>query len=471
MLASSTETLRDLWRLAGLGEAPLTRVSLTGAEPALPSSFAVGTAAQSTIAAAALAATEIWHARTGQQQQVSVEMRDAACECIGHFSIDGRVPEIWDKISGLHPCGADVGAPGFVRIHANFAHHRDGALTLLGLPPGPVTEKSDVERALRRWRAEDFEQAAAERGLVVAALRGFAQWDAHPHGQAIAREPLFSIEKIGEAPPRPFTPLAADQSPLAGMRVLDLTRILAGPVGGRTLAAYGADVMLVNAPKLPNIEAIIDTSRGKLSTHVDLKTEAGRAALHELVRGADIVMQGYRPDGLASLGFGPSDVAQLRPGIIYVSLSAYGYRGLWAGKRGFDSLVQTATGFNQAEGEAFGEGKPRALPVQILDYASGFLMTFAAQAALLRQAREGGSWHVRVALAQTGRWLRGLGRIAGGATAARPDFKHLLETYASGYGQLVAIRHSAKFSVTPACWSRPSVPPGTHPPIWPVTSA
>jgi hypothetical protein len=469
MTTSSNEVLQDLWRLARLPDAALARVSLAGEEPVLPSSFAVGVAAQSTIAAAALAAAEIWHARTGKMQEVSVDMRGAALECTGFFSIDGRVPEVWDKISGLYPCGADAGESGFVRIHANFAHHRDGALKLLGLPPGDQTEKVDVERALRKWRAREFEQAAADANLVVSALRSFAEWDAHPQAQALAPQPALSIEKIGDADPIELPRLSAQQQPLCGIRVLDLTRILAGPVCGRTLAAYGADVMLVNSPNLPNIEAIADTSRGKLSAHIDLATEAGRDTLRNLARDANVFVQGYRPNGISSRGFGPDELAKLKPGVVCVSLSAYGHLGPWANKRGFDSLVQTATGFNHAEGEAFGGG-PRALPMQILDFASGFLMAFGAQAALLRQAREGGSWHVRISLARTGLWLRQLGRVVNGPQAAKPDLESLkryLQAYDSGYGKLVAMPHAAKFSATPAHWSRPSMPPGSHAPVWP----
>jgi CoA transferase family III len=469
MTTSSKQALHDLWRLAQLPEAALSRATLTGEEPALPSSFAVGIAAQSSIAAAALAASEIGAARGGVNQKIGVDIRDAALETTGFFSIDGRVPEAWDKISGLYPCGADTGEPGFVRIHANFAHHRDGALKLLGLPAGDKTEKADVERVLRKWRAQEFEQAAADNKLVVSALRSFAEWDAHPACAALRSQPLISFEKIGDAAPLPLAPLSGREQPLSGIRVLDLTRILAGPTCGRTLAAYGADVMLINSPNLPNVEAIIDTSRGKLSAHIDLETEAGRAALRDLARETNVFVQGYRPDGIAKRGFGPDEVAKLRPGIVYVSLSAYGHLGPWGNKRGFDSLVQTATGFNHAEGEAFGGG-PRALPMQILDFASGFLMAFGAQAALVRQAREGGSWHVRVSLARTGLWLRELGRVEGGAKAAKPELetlKRYLQTYDSGYGKLVAMPHAAKFSGTPAQWSRPSMPPGSHPPVWP----
>ncbi len=456
--------LRKLWLGAGLAPNALEQLLLTGAEPVLPSSFAVGTAAQVTIAAAALAACEFGHARGATRQRVAVDMLHAALECVGWFSIDGRVPPQWDKFSGLYRC-----ADGWVRIHANFAHHRDGALHLLGLSPA-TAERADIERALQSWNALDFEQAAAERGLVVAALRSFDEWDATPQAVALKAQPLLGIERLSEAPPRrlaAFTASDAALPPLHGVRVLDLTRILAGPVGGRALAAYGAAVMLVNSPNLPNIEAIAVTSRGKLSAQVDLRETQGRAALRALLADAHVFIQGYRPGAMAALGFGAEELARLQSGIVYVSLSAYGDAGPWAGRRGFDSLVQTATGFNHAEGAAAGEDKPRALPMQILDHASGYLIAFGAAAALARQRREGGSWLVKVSLAQTGEWLRSLGRIGGGFALAQPSPAPYLESEASGFGQLVALRHSAQLSRTPAGWSRTSMPPGSHPPVWP----
>ena len=458
---NARHTLESLWRQAALPEEALDFAQLAGADPVLPSSFAAGAAAQSTIAAAALAACELGHQRGVPRQQVAVDMAHAALECTGWFSLDGRVPDLWDAFSGLYRC-----ADGHVRIHANFKHHREGALRLLGLDAATAT-RADAEQALLNWRAIDFETAAAERGLVATALRRFADWDATPQGQAIASQPLFTIERIGEAAPRTLPPLREDQRPLSGLRVLDLTRILAGPVGGRALAAHGADVLLINSPNLPNIEAIAETSRGKLSAHVDLQGDAGRTTLRGLAAEAHVFSQGYRPGGLAALGFGPAELAVLRPGIVYVSLTAYGTQGPWAGRRGFDSLVQTAMGFNHAEGEAAGDGKPRPMPMQILDEATGYLMAFGAATALHRQQREGGSWHVQVSLAQTGQWLRGLGRIEGGLAAAKPDIAPLLETSASGFGALRSVRHSALLARTPAGWPRPSMPPGSHAAAWP----
>jgi hypothetical protein len=324
-----------------------------------------------------------------------------------------------------------------------------------------------VAHALKAWKAFDVEQAAADAGLVVAAMRTFAEWDAHPQGQAIARLPLMSIERIGDAP-APLWPQG--NRPLAGIKVLDLTRIIAGPVGTLTLAAHGADVMLVTSPKLPSVAPlVIDTGRGKLSTPIDLHDDDGRKAFETLLRDADVIVQGYRPGGLAALGYGPDDVARLRPGIVYVSLCAYSHEGPWASRRGFDSLVQTASGFNAAEAEAAGIEGPKPLPAQILDHATGYLLAYGAMSALLRRAREGGSWHVRASLAQTGFWLRALGRLDGldCKDPVRDDVLDCLEESQSGFGRLSAVRHPVTLSETQPHWARPSVPLGTHAPRWP----
>jgi hypothetical protein len=456
----ASTALSRLWLDAGLPEEALRFARLSGDDPVFRSSFAVAAAAQASIAAAALAACEVGHVRGVERQQVSVDIAHAALECSTWFSVDGQVPEPWDPFSGLYSC-----ADGSIRLHANFAHHRGGALRLLGLEPGRAT-RADAQQALLSWKAVDFETACAQAGLVATALRSFSEWDATEQGAAVAAQPLMTIERIGDGEPLQLPPLGAQDRPLAGVRTLELTRILAGPVGGKALAAYGSDVMLVNSPKLPNIAAISDTSRGKRSVHIDLDEGEGKDSLERLVEEAHVFVQGYRPGSLAARGFGPEQLAQRRPGIVYVSLSAYGPRGPWASRRGFDSLVQTAMGFNDAEGMASGQDAPRALPMQILDEASGFLIAMGASAALCRQQREGGSWHVQVSLAQTGHWLRGLGRVAGGFDATPPPREPYLETVASGFGELCTFRHSAQLSRTPAAWTLPSMPPGSSPPQW-----
>ncbi len=465
----ASAVLAALWRDAALPALALDRIELTGRDPVMPSPFALGTALQAALGAAALASAELGRQRGAAAQTVNLDIADVVRESACRYTIDGRTPPIWDKFSGLYRCGSDVGQPGWVRLHTNFAHHRDGTLALLGLSPGPGTERASVAQALQRWSAEDFESAAAARGLVAAAVRTPQQWQAHPQAAAVAEQPLVGIDRIGEAPPRvTLKPLTDNELPLRGLRVLDLTRILAGPVAGRTLAAHGADVLLINSPHLPNIEAIADTSRGKLSAHIDLHTETGRDALRALVSECDVFLQGYRPGGLAALGFGHEDLARLRPGIVSVSLSAYGDQGPWRERRGFDSLVQSATGMSVTEADAFGSKEPRALPLQALDFGAGYLLAFGALAALLRQREGGGSWGVRVSLAGVGHWVRSLGRLAEGPAAKAPAFEGSFEETDSGFGRLVAVRHAVRFSHAQTGWARPSMPPGSHAPTWPA---
>ena len=458
----SKHVLASLWRFAGQPAEALDAVDLTGSEPVLPSSFAVGTAAQTTIAASALAAAELWRLRTGRQQPVSVDMRDAAIETRSehYLALDGTpVDDPRDKIAGLYRCGDGR----WLRMHTNLPHHRAGALKLLGCDYDRVA----VQRALDRWTAFDLEDAAAEAGLVMTATRSFAEWDAHPQGRAVADLPLFSIERIGDAPPEP---LPSGDRPLSGINVLDLTRVIAGPVCGRTLAAHGADVLLVTAKHLPSMESlVIDNGRGKLSGSLDLRDPGARDTLAALLLEADIFVQGYRPGAIAQYGFSPEQAARIRPGIVCVSLCAYGTEGPWAARRGFDSLVQNTNGLNAAEADAASASQPKPLPAQVLDHGTGFLMAFAAMTALKRRVIEGGSWNVRLSLAQTGHWFRQLGRVDGRSCPdlSREDVQDRLYESASGFGRLTAVRSAAVMSETPLSWARPSVPLGTHAPIWP----
>jgi crotonobetainyl-CoA:carnitine CoA-transferase CaiB-like acyl-CoA transferase len=467
-MQSPKQILTDLWTLAGGEATALDAVTLTGEEPQLPSSFRVAAAAQASIAAAGLAAAHIWKLRSGEDQQVAVDMRHAVVECRSERYLrleDTPPPPAWDAIAGVYKTRGQR----FVRLHTNFPHHRDAVCRVLSCK----AERERVQAALMQWDAEAFETAAYEAGGVVAMMRAYEEWSALPQAKALAGLPVISIEKIGEAAPKPFPKIWPEgDRPLAGLRVLDLSRVIAGPVAGRTLAAHGADVMLISSPDLPAIPWLtIDTGRGKLSAFLDLKCDEGRHGLKELLAEADIFSQGYRPRALAGLGFSPEDAARINPGIVYVSLSAYGHVGPWAERRGFDSLVQTTTGFNHAEGLAAGVDGPKELPAQILDHATGYLMAFGAMMAKARQSREGGSWHVRVSLAQIGRWIWNLGRVADGLKVADltgEEIKPFAQQMPSGFGSLTAIRHAAQLSRTPAMWSRPTVPLGTHPPQWPA---
>src|SRR5471030_728675 len=233
-------------------------------------------------------------------------MRHAVVECRSerYLRVGGKPPgPAWDVIAGIYKTRDQR----FVRLHTNFRHHRDAICKVLACKP----ERDEVQAALMQWDAEAFETAAYAAGGVVAMMRSQQEWSASPHAQALAALPPFTIEKIGEAPPKPWP---AGDRPLAGLRVLDLSRVIAGPVAGRTLAVHGADVLLISGPDLPAIPWLtIDTGRGKLTSFAELKSEQGRGTLRDLLAQADIFSQGYRPRAIAGLGFAPADAATINP--------------------------------------------------------------------------------------------------------------------------------------------------------------
>ena len=470
-MSPADKVLSALWSDVAGDPSALERVRLTGHGVVLPSSFAVDDLAQASIAATGLAAAEVYRARGGAAQMVTVERRHASAEFRSERLIrietadaaSKPAPRMWDKIAGLYR----TRDARWVRIHTNFAHHRDGILALLDC----ADDRDAVQAALLGWDAERFETAAAERGLVATVTRSPDEWAAHAQGRAVAALPLLEIERIGDAPQQPLLPASR---PLSGVRLLDLTRVIAGPVAGRTLAAHGADVLNVSCNRLPSIPVlVVDTGRGKRTAALDLKTIAGVDTLRELVGGADIFLQGYRPGGIAARGFSDSELHALRPGIISIALSAYGHAGPWSNRRGFDSLTQNADGIDWEEAVAASATgrmeKPKELPAQALDHGAGYLLALGAMVALQRRAVEGGSWRVRTSLAQVGHWLQSLPRVPGGLAAPDPTaetFAELLETTPSGFGPLKALRHAADMSITPAHWQLPAMPLGSHAPEW-----
>lgn len=453
------EQLTHLWQLAGLPADALPHARLDITAPTLPSSYHVAAAATATVAAAGLAAAELWHLRTGDARQtVGVSSRHAETEFLSehHLVIDGSAEKrLWGPIAGLYRCGDGR----WVRIHANYPHHEAGVLDILKCEP----TREAVETTLHSWTAQGFEDACGEQGLVVFMMRSPNEWAAHGQAQALERLPLFDIERIGDAPPVPLP--AGGNQPLSGIRVLDLTRVIAGPVCGRTLAAHGADVLRISAARLARDPLMleIDGGRGKRSAFIDLKEAQGRADLEARVREADVFVQGYRPGAMDANGFAPERLAELRPGIVSVSISAWGHEGPWAHRRGFDSLVQTATGINHGEARFAGVDGPKPLPCQALDFASGYLMALGTMAALRKRATEGGSWRVRIALARTGRWLQSLGRIDNGFAIDAPSASDIADLFTTipetGYGRLDVIAHPAQLSKTPAV----NLPPVPYP--------
>ncbi|MGE3961240.1 MAG: CoA transferase [Dehalococcoidia bacterium] len=452
------EVARVPWEAAGLDPAVLQALEVTG-EAQLPSVYRVVDLATASIGAASLAASTLWEARGGPTAGADVDRGHAAAAFLSerYYARAGEAPRSpWSPLAGDYAT-----ADGrFVRIHANFDHHRDAALAALGMPPGPDTPRAAVETAVAGFDAEQLVEEIIARGGAASSWRTPGEWHAHPQGEAIAGLPLITIARLDAAPAEP---LSASEAPLEGIRVLDLSRVLAGPICGRFLAAHGADVLRVSAPHLPTFEDLDrDTGFGKRSAFVDLRDEEGRATLRDLVARADVFVQAYRPGSLGARGFSAHELAALRPGIVVVELSAYGHLGPWAGRRGFDSLVQMASGIVATETAEDGAAPTRSLPAQALDHGTGYLAALGTIAGLHRRHVEGGSWHVQVALARTGKWLEDLGHVERGQDVVAPEpAPYLMQT-----GDITHVAPPGRINGYAPRWARSAPEMGEHAPTW-----
>jgi crotonobetainyl-CoA:carnitine CoA-transferase CaiB-like acyl-CoA transferase len=454
--------LNEILEAAGLSAAAASRVQLTGDDPVFPTRYRVGAAGAAAIAATGVAAAELWELRTGRGQDVRVSVRAAAAalRSVRYMKLEGPAqPDPMDRFTGSYPTGG-----GWVYLHCNFPNHREHNLELAG---ASSPTKEALAAAVARWDGPALEEALMNGGGCAALTRSEQEWIAHPQAAAIESLPLLEIVRIGDSPSRP---LAGGGRPLSGIRVLDLTRVLAGPTCAKTLAEHGADVLKITAPHLPHSGRLeFDTGLGKLSAHLDLRDPNDTAKLGELVKTADVFSQSYRPGALEHHGFGPAELAQLRPGIICVELSAWGREGPWQSRRGFDTIVQTATGMAMVSGDGV---RPQLMPVSAIDYVSGYLMAFGAMRALARRTLEGGSWLVRVSLARTGRWIVDRGLLDKAALAETPndlspaELNQLMSETITPAGKLRHLAPVVQMSETKACWARPAVPLGTHPARW-----
>ena len=465
------DALRTILPVAGWPDERARTVEITGGgDPVLPTPFRIGETSAAALAATGLAVSDLWELRTGRPQLVAVDLRQATASLrSGHYMVmDGEeVSTERNPVMGVYP--AENGRWSY--IHANFPNHREAALRVLGCEEN----KDAVRRAVAKWDALELEEAIIAAKGAGGMARSMAEWATHPQAAAIASLPLLEIVKIGDAPPEQ---LPAGNRPLSGVRVLDLTRVLAGPTCARTLAEHGADVLKITAPHLPNIGyQEYDTGHGKLSAHLDLRQPQDLARLKELVREADVFSQGYRPGTLGTRGLSPEELAALRPGLVYVSLCAFSHVGPWASRRGFDTVVQTVSGITTRQAELFPgaePGQPQFYPVSAIDYLTGYLMAFGAMVALARRAREGGSWLVRISLAQTGRWLVGRGEVP------EAELKNVTKEFTAEelgrwsmetetpVGRLKHLKPTVQLSETSPYWARPSVPLGFNEPAWPA---
>ena len=461
--------LTTLRTIPGCDRPEASQVSFTGGvDPILPTPFRIGETAAASLAAVGLAVVDLWEIRTGRRQDVAVDARRATASLRSsrYMKLNGA-PAAGERPSVMGTYPARNGRWSY--LHCNFPNHREAALGVLGVPE----DREAVRQAVAKWDALELEEAIIAARGAGGMVRSMDEWNAHPQSAAVASLPLIEIDRIGDSPPEP---LPEGSRPLSGIRVLDLTRVLAGPTCARTLAEHGADVMKVTARHLPSSDAQeFDTGHGKLSTRLDLRDTQELATLRNLVSQADVFSQGYRPGTLAQRGLSPEDLAQLRPGIVYISLSAFGRVGPWAERRGFDTVVQTVSGITDRQGQLFpgAEPGPQFYPVSAIDYLTGYLMAYGALTALTRRAREGGSWLVRISLAQTGKWLVDRGQVPETelrdvASEFGPDeISQWCTTSQVPAGELTHLAPTVQLSETQPFWARPTVPLGYHDPVWP----
>jgi crotonobetainyl-CoA:carnitine CoA-transferase CaiB-like acyl-CoA transferase len=464
MTSAPVTALNEIFDAAGLPPAVASRVRLTGDDPVFPTRYRIGAAGAAAIAATGVAAAQLWELRTGRAQQVQVSVRAAAAalRSARYMKLDGPAqPDPMDPLTGFY-----LAAGGrWVYLHCNFPNHRDRALAVVGITS---TGHDELAAAVARWDGPALEDALMNAGGCAALTRSEQEWMLHPQAAATRSLPLLEIVRIADAAPQP---LPEGARPLSGIRVLDLTRVLAGPTCARTLAEHGADVLKITAPHLPHSGWLeFDTGLGKISAYLDLRDSKDSATLRELVQSADVFSQSYRPGALEHHGFGAGELAVLRPGIICVELSAWGHDGPWRKRRGFDTIVQAATGMAMVSGDGI---KPQLMPVSAIDYVSGYLMAFGAMVALALRARQGGSWLVRVSLARTGSWIVERGLLDRAALSEVPsdlspeEINQLTTETITPAGKLRHLVPIAQMSETRAFWARPAVPLGTHPPLWP----
>jgi crotonobetainyl-CoA:carnitine CoA-transferase CaiB-like acyl-CoA transferase len=434
-------------------------------DPVLATRFRVGEAVSAVLAAQAIAAADLWCLRGGGPQRIEVDVRAAAASLLSFLFL--RLPDL--RLARRPP--ATVGFyrardGQWVHLHGGFPHLHEGTLVLLQC----VDDAAAIARAVSGWDAEALEDALAAHGLCGARLRRAEEWQTHPQGIALALVPLVELVRIGDGPPEPLSGPSAGEPgarPLAGVRVLDLTRVLAGPTCARTLAEHGAEVLHVRSPRLPFIEPfVIDTNPGKRSCHLDLECAEDAERLRSLARDAHVFSQGYRAGALDRRGFGPEALAALRPGIVVVSINCYGHAGPWLARPGWEQLAQTVTGMAY---EHAGSEEPSVVPAAATDYTTGHLAALGVLRALARRVSEGGSWHVRVSLARTAMWIQSLPRTREDVSPNGIDLATLAPWWIemdTAWGRLGRLGPIARMSETPPRWALPPVPPGAHPPRW-----
>lgn len=457
-IGDCTAVLRDLLSAVGFDDAPLDRLDIADDGIALPTPWPITANAVAVLAAVGLAASRLGELRSGEATQVSVSTHHAglAMACSSYLTVDGKPAKFRDPFTGFY----EAANGRWVFLHGNFPHLRDGVLSLLG-----ISDAADVASAVRTRDAFELEALGIASGLCIAAVRTRAEWQAETQCAAVKALPLIELERLADGWSRPQ---ASGSQPLSGIRLLDLSRVIAGPMAGRTIAEFGGDVLLVSGPGLPSIESlVIDTGFGKRATTLDLVSAEDRAVFESLVAETDVFLDAYRPGSLPGRGYDKAALSRLRPGLIHVGLDAFSRSGPWAARRGYDSLVQASVGMCWD-----GENPPENLPCQPLDYLTGYLGALTAMVGLIRRLEQGGGWSGRLSLARTAQWMWDTYDRLGPETDAPPVRLSVDDARSRGYLRPCRTAFGAIEALCPPLqppdwrWPSPPVRLGTHAPGW-----
>ncbi len=448
-----TDLLTPIQAALDLPPTPLT-LTETGA---LPSTFAVTELAGASIGVAGQAVAELIRQQTGRLPSVNVDRRLASFWFSSSIRPVGwQVPPLWDPVAGDY-----ASADGWIRLHTNAPHHRAAAERVLG----KVADRAAIAANVAGWQAAELEQAIVEAGGCAAQMRTWRAWQTHPQGLAVNAEDLIQRQTVETTRDTPW--LGSVARPLTGIKVLDLTRVLAGPVASRFLSGLGADVLRIDSPTWNEPGVVPEMTLGKRCARLDLKQTADRQVFESLLKGADILFHGYRADALEQLGYTTGQLQALAPGLIDVSLNAYGWSGPWRNRRGFDSLVQMSSGIADA-GMAWKQSdKPVPLPLQALDHATGYLMAASAIRALSERLKTGRGGSARLSLARTAKLLVEAGQVPEQpALRAEAPGDQGLVVEQTAWGQAHRLLAPVTISGTPLQWELPAGELGAHRAQW-----
>jgi hypothetical protein len=456
MAEQSTRLTASIWTALDGDRALLESLQFTG-DGDLPSVFRVTDLASASIAAAALAIAELVRSCTATSPRVRIDRRLASFWFASSIRpIGWSLAAPWDPVAGDY-----ASSDGWIRLHTNAPHHRAAAERVLG----KQADRQAMAAAVSRWSKAALEAAIVEAGGCAAEMRSIAEWRTHPQGVALAGEPLARLATSDAASTPDWAVNPA--RPLAGIRVLDLTRVLAGPVASRFLAGYGASVLRIDPPDWNEPGVVPEVTLGKRCARLDLKVPNDRTRFHALLESADVLLHGYRADALERLGFDPPTRARLNRGLVDVSLNAYGWSGPWRNRRGFDSLVQMSAGIADAGMRGANAERPVPLPVQALDHATGYLMAAAAVRGIARRMSDGRGSTAQFALARTARLLVEAGNQPSSSSVTRESEADLdTGIERTPWGDARRLSPPASIDGTPMRWDLPAAELGSSEPVW-----